>query len=86
MATSSTPVANFRLGKDILSDSSDSDQSAHSARNPSLPTGAAKKSKTQKKKDRRQVGALTDDLDILLGAAFQKPNGDFVDTNTAAGK
>ena len=85
MATSQTPASKFRLGEDMLSDSSDNDQSAHSAASPTSPS-AAKKSKTKKKKQRREVGALTDELDVLLGAAFQKPNGDAGTNVAAAGK
>lgn len=58
-----------------MSDASDSDQSADNERSLAPLEGATKVSKTQKKKDRKQVGALTEELDDLLGAAFQTPKG-----------
>jgi hypothetical protein len=80
-STSSAAVSNFRLGEDDPSDVSDSDQSAHSER--SLSPSGVKKSKAKKKKERKQVGALTDELGILLGAAFQTSNAD---SDVPAGK
>jgi hypothetical protein len=78
MKAAGLPIANagFRLGEDHISDASDSDQSAHTDRNLPLLEGAMKVSKTKKKKDRKQVGALTEELDDLLSAAFQTPNGE----------
>jgi hypothetical protein len=78
MKAAGLPGANagFRLGEDHISDASDSDQSAHTERNLAPLEGAMKVSKTKKKKDRKQVGALTEELDELLGAAFQTPNGE----------
>ena len=70
-------VSEFRLGEDKNSDLSESDQSERSERSLS-PQSGAKPSKTKKKKARKQVGALTDELDTLLGAAFQAPSGDAV--------
>jgi hypothetical protein len=74
----------FRLGEDQNSGDSDSDQSAHSERSLS-PQSGAKPSKAKKRKARKQVGALTDELDTLLGAAFQAPNGDAVDPDVPGG-
>jgi hypothetical protein len=81
MSASPAALSNFRLGDDYTaSDASDSDQSARSEGN--LSPSAEKKSKAKKRKDRREVGALTDELDTLLGAAFQTPSGDPVTSST----
>jgi hypothetical protein len=78
MGTSNEAGSGFRLGDSHLSDASDGDQSAHSERSlsPSKATTQATKSKKRRhlKEERRKVGALTDDLDLLLGAAFQAPD------------
>jgi hypothetical protein len=83
-STKSTPAATpnatntgFRLDDKHLSDESDSDQSAHSVRSlsPSKKGTKATRSKKRRvlKQERKQVGALTDELDTLLGAAFEAP-------------
>lgn len=79
-------AAGFRLGEDRLSDASesDSDQSAHSER--SLSPSRSRISKSKKRRDRKEVGALTDELETLLGGAFQTPNGAAVATGAASGK
>ncbi|KAH7069484.1 hypothetical protein FB567DRAFT_598793 [Paraphoma chrysanthemicola] len=74
----SLAVAAFRIA-DEPSDASgsDSDQSAQSERDLSPSKKEQKVSKSKKrrtlKQERRQVGALTDELGTLLGAAFQEP-------------
>ncbi|KAH8726193.1 hypothetical protein GQ44DRAFT_726185 [Phaeosphaeriaceae sp. PMI808] len=77
----------FRLTKDHLSDGSDDDQSAHSERSlsPSRNSNLGTRSKIRRthKQERRQVGALTDDLGTLLGAAFQAPNESVIITGNA---
>jgi hypothetical protein len=87
--TAQTPeVANtgFRLGDDNQSDGSDSDQSVHSTRSlsPSKKGSNATRSKKRRvlKEERKKVGALTEDLDTLLGAAFQAPVEDVEITAT----
>lgn len=88
--TTETACSGFRLGEDQPSDAtgSDSDQSAHRERDLS-PTRDAKVSKSKKrralKQERRQVGALTDELGTLLGAAFQEPNDSLVNIDVAHG-
>ena len=74
--------AGFRLGEDQISDASDSDQSAASER--SLSPG--KMSKAKKRKVRKQVGALTEELNDMLGAAFQAPTTDGTTPISAGGK
>jgi hypothetical protein len=78
----STLKAGFRLGEDHISDASDSDQSAASER--SLSPG--KMSKAKKRKVRKQVGALTEELDDLLGAAFQAPTINGTTPGSAGGE
>jgi hypothetical protein len=85
VGTSGTVRSEFRLGEDKISDVSDSDQSVHSERSLS-PQSGAKPSKAKKRKARKQVGALTDELDTLLGAAFQAPNGDALRPDIPTGK
>jgi hypothetical protein len=85
MSASGAALSSFRLGENAASDASDSDQSAHSERSLSPSGGVTKKSKAKKRKDRRQVGALTDELGTLLGAAFQTPSGDSVKLTATAG-
>ncbi|KAF1846037.1 uncharacterized protein K460DRAFT_119262 [Cucurbitaria berberidis CBS 394.84] len=64
----------FRLGEDQhASDASDSDQSATSERSISP---SKKRTKSKKKRERKRIGALTHELDSLLGSAFSAPNGD----------
>ena len=87
-ATSDAAVSGFRLGEGHLSDPSDSDQSAHSEGSLSPSRSDAKKSKSKKRRElrqeRRQVGALTDELGTLLGAAFQTLNNDALDAGACA--
>jgi hypothetical protein len=87
--TSDASNSGFRLGGDHLSDQSDSDQSAHSERSLSPSKTSAKVSRSKKRRElrqgRRQVGALTDELGTLLGAAFQAPDGDHEKTDVASG-
>lgn len=67
----------FRLGEEHFSDASDSDQS-QTSRPSSSPKQAngqvhhppARKSKNKKQKDRRQMGALAEELVDVLGGAF----------------
>lgn len=72
-------TAGFRLGEDHMSDASDSDQSDGSTRRTiSLSAGnnaaaGQQMSKNKKRKARKEVGALTEELNDLLGAAFQAP-------------
>ncbi|KAL5117178.1 hypothetical protein ACEQ8H_004866 [Pleosporales sp. CAS-2024a] len=73
MAAPTISKPEFRLGEDHISHFSDSDQSAPSERSLSPQTGA-KPSKAKKRKARKQVGALTEELHTLLGAAFQAPD------------
>jgi hypothetical protein len=83
--TSSAAISNFRLGENNASDASDSDQSAHSERSLSPSRSGAKKGIAKKRKERKQVGALTDELGTLLGAAFQTPNADSVQLDASSG-
>ncbi|KAJ4370369.1 hypothetical protein N0V83_004887 [Neocucurbitaria cava] len=72
--TSNAANTGFRLGEDRqVSDASDSDQSATSERSLSP---SRKRTKSQKRRERKKVGALTDELGELLGAAFSSSNAD----------
>jgi hypothetical protein len=89
--TAQTPEAintGFRLGDDHQSDQSDSDQSVHSTHSLSPSKKGAKSTRSKKrrvlKEERKKVGALAEDLDTLLGAAFQAPTVEHVDI-TATG-
>ncbi|EOA80727.1 uncharacterized protein SETTUDRAFT_166184 [Exserohilum turcica Et28A] len=98
----------FRLGEEHFSDASDSDQS-QTSRPSSSPKQAngqvhhppARKSKNKKQKDRRQMGALAEELVDVLGGAFsasdagaqagtdQRPSGDqpmVIDADSAGKK
>ena len=65
-------MAGFRLGEEPVSDPDESDdsQSATSERSLSSPKPDGKRTKSKKKRERKQMGALTDEIDTLLGAAF----------------
>jgi hypothetical protein len=83
--TPSAAISNFRVGENNSFDESDSDQSAHSERSLSPSRSGAKKSIAKKRKERKQVGALTDELGTLLGAAFQTPTADSVQHDAPSG-
>ncbi|KAF2031728.1 hypothetical protein EK21DRAFT_87764 [Setomelanomma holmii] len=91
--TAENAVAGFRLVEDQLSDASgndsDRDQSAHSERDlsPTRPGAAVSKSKKRRllKQERRQVGAITDELDSLLGVAFQETTDSSAPLDIASG-
>ncbi|OAL06898.1 hypothetical protein IQ06DRAFT_331099 [Phaeosphaeriaceae sp. SRC1lsM3a] len=78
-------MSTFRLEDVTKSDASDSDQSTQSERSLSPSTAGTRKSRQKKKKERRQVAALTDDLGILLGAAFKTDPGLSTSTKPAIG-
>lgn len=93
-----TVITGFRLGEDDVSDASDSDQSAPSERSLS-PTpqddatstaAMSKKSRSKKRRElkaeRKQVNALTDDLDSLLGDAFQDNSAKSASTVQCSGE
>lgn len=85
----SSHIANtgFRLGDDLhISDASDSDQSATSERRLSPSRKDAKPTKSQKRRDRKQIGALTDELGDLLGAAFSPSTANSSSAATVTGK
>lgn len=71
--TSQIPNTGFRLDNDqLISDASDTDtdQSAPSERSLSPIRKEGTRSKSRRKRERKKIGALTGELDELLGAAF----------------
>ncbi|KAF2134008.1 hypothetical protein P153DRAFT_392630 [Dothidotthia symphoricarpi CBS 119687] len=72
-ATSKIASTEFRLGDNDMSDASDSDQSQSNER--SLSPSRQGMGKIRKKKERRQFGALAEELGDLLGSAFNPEDG-----------
>lgn len=79
-------MSTFRVDEVDKSDTSDSDQSAHSERSLSPSGDGVKKSRQKKKKERRQVAALADDLIDTLGAAFKADAPNAASTQPALGE
>lgn len=85
-ATSKIALSEFRLGDNHTSDASDASDSDQSEANErSLSPSRQGKGKTRKKKDRRQFGALAEELGDLLGSAFNPENGNSAHDDVGAG-